>query len=150
MPEPASGHTQHADQLLDSTLESVDVGEALVLRTARDLGMDEDTQHRVGISVREALVNAVAHGNRYNVRKKVHFVVESDPETLTIRIEDEGDGFHEASVPDPTDAANIMRHSGRGLLMMRAFMDVVDYQPRVPTGTSVRMVKSLRPAEAGA
>ena len=67
------GEVAHSvDQVLDSTLGSVDQAEDAVLRVAADMGFDEDDQHRIGISVRECAVNAVVHGNRYNTGKKVH------------------------------------------------------------------------------
>ncbi len=149
MADIEGGQKQHAEHLLDSSLESVDLAEEIVLRAARDIGFDEDDQHRVGIAVRECMVNAVAHGNRYSAKKKVRLRVSWNKTTLEIDIEDEGDGFEMGEVPDPRDEANLMRHSGRGLLMIRAFMDEIEYRKREPKGTKVRMVKSLRPAQAG-
>src|SRR5262245_20625100 len=110
------------DQVLDSTLESVDVAEESVLRVAQDLGFDEDDQHRIGMSVRECMVNAVVHGNRYNARKKVHLTVSRSREKLSIVIGDEGEGFDLSSLPDPLANENLLRHSGRGLLLIQAFM----------------------------
>lgn len=129
---------------LDSTLESVDHAEELVLRTAREMGFDEDQQHEIGISLRECMVNAVVHGNRYNVRKKVHFTVCHTPDRLEIVIGDEGEGFDAAQLPDPLAEENLMRQSGRGVLMMQAFMDEFHVGPRRPCGTEVRMVKYLK------
>ena len=78
------------DQLLDSTLESVDVAEEAVLKEAQELGFGEDDLHEIGMAVRECMVNAVVHGNRYNARKKVRLSLSLTPERLTIRIADEG------------------------------------------------------------
>jgi serine/threonine-protein kinase RsbW len=132
---------------LDSSLESVDRGEELVVETARRMGFDEDALHEIGIATRESLVNAVAHGNRYNARKKVTLRVESTDDRLEIEIADEGAGFNLDDVPNPLEQDNIMRHSGRGLLMMRAFMDEFRVGPGKTSGTSVLMVKSLKPKE---
>lgn len=126
---------------LESTLESVDHAEELVMRAARDMGFDEDQQHEIGISLRECMVNAVVHGNRYNARKKVHFSVCHTQERLEIVIGDEGEGFDAAELPDPLAEENLLRQSGRGVLMMRAFMDEFHVGPRRPSGTEVRMVK---------
>jgi len=146
-----SGDSRHADLLLDSTLESVDKAEGLVLQAARELGFDEDGQYEAGIAVRESMVNAVAHGNRYNARKKVHFTLWKGARRLAVEIEDEGRGFEEEVIPDPREGENVMRHSGRGLLMIRAYMDEFDIERREPSGTRVRMVKYLKPvSEAGA
>jgi serine/threonine-protein kinase RsbW len=148
MPEPDSGDSLHADLLLDSVLPSVDRGEAVAMEAARLLGFDADTQQDIGIAVRESLVNAVAHGNRYNARKKVKFRVWRGPRGLVIEVEDQGRGFSPDGVPDPLEGDNMLRHSGRGLLMIRAYMDEVDYSPVEPEGTRVRMVK-YAPKPAG-
>ena len=111
------------------------------MRTAREMGFDEDQQHEIGISLRECMVNAVVHGNRYNTRKKVHFVLSHTPERLEIIIGDEGDGFDATNVPDPLAEENLLRQSGRGVLMMQAFMDEFQISRRDPRGTEVRMVK---------
>lgn len=127
--------------LLDSTLESVDMAEEAVLREAQELGFDEDDLHRIGMSVRECMVNAVVHGNRYNARKKVHLSVTRSAQRLEIVIGDEGDGFDMKALPDPLANENLLRHSGRGLLLMQAFMDEFQMRPREPNGAEVRMVK---------
>jgi len=129
------------EMALDSSLESVDEVEEAVLREARQMGFDEDELHNIGIAVREGMVNAVVHGNRYNARKKVHVKVSRDPERLEIVIGDEGEGFDPANVPDPLANENLLRFSGRGVMLMRAFMDEFTVCLREPKGTEVRMVK---------
>ena len=129
------------DEELDSTLDSVDQAEEAVLREAEALGFDEDDLHRIGISVRECMVNAVVHGNRYNNRKKVHLKIARTPEQLEIVIGDEGDHFDLSQLPDPRSDENLLRQSGRGLLMMQAFMDEFAVRARTPLGTEVRLVK---------
>lgn len=134
------------DSLLDSTLDSVDSAENTVWKIAEDLGFDEDDLHKIGMAVREAMVNAVVHGNRYNARKKVHLLVSHGADRLTIQIGDEGEGFVMEELPDPLAEENLLRHSGRGLLLMKAFMDEFEMQPRDPKGTQVKMVKYLAKA----
>ena len=133
--------TRTIEQTFDSTLESVDAGEEIVLKEAQDLGFDEDDQHKIGIAVRECLVNAVIHGNRYNVRKKVHLTVSRSPGRLEVRIGDEGERFDMSQLPDPLADENLLRHSGRGLLLMQAFMDEFQVRPREPNGTEIKLVK---------
>lgn len=135
--------TQTVEQELDSTLESVDSAEETVLKLAQEIGFDEDDIHRIGMSVRECMVNAVVHGNRYNARKKVHVTVKRAGPQLTVVIGDEGEGFDMAALPDPLANENLLRHSGRGLLLIQAFMDEFTMRPRSPKGTEVTMVKSL-------
>jgi serine/threonine-protein kinase RsbW len=134
------------DQLLDSTLDSVDVAEEAVLKEAGEMGFEEDDLHKIGMSVRECMVNAVVHGNRYNARKKVHLMIQRTSDRLAVVIQDEGDGFDIGTLPDPLANENLLRHSGRGLLLIQAFMDEFQIRPREPKGTEVKMVKILAKA----
>jgi serine/threonine-protein kinase RsbW len=126
---------------LESTLESVDSAEQIVQAEAQALGLDEDDLYRVGIAIRECMVNAVVHGNRYNSRKKVHLKVERTADRITIVVGDEGDGFDPNAVPDPLEGENLLRGSGRGVMLMQSFMDEFQISQRQPQGTEVKMVK---------
>ena len=137
------GKMEKTQTTLDSTLESVDAAEELVVRDALSAGFDEDEQHQIGMSVRECMVNAVVHGNRYSAKKQVHLDIERTGESLIITIGDEGEGFELTSLPDPLAPENLLRQSGRGLLLIRAFMDDFDLHPRPGGGTEVRLVKNL-------
>ena len=141
MADQEGARGQILEQVLESKLESVDHAEQTVLREAEVLGFDEDDLHRIGISVRECMVNAVVHGNRYNARKKVHLKVSRAPDRLTVWVADEGEGFDPAALPDPLASDNLLRQSGRGMLMMQAFMDEFQICTRAPQGTEVKMVK---------
>jgi len=129
-------------EALESTLDSVDKAEELALREAGKLGLDEDSQQQFGMAVRECMVNAVVHGNRYNSNKKVHFSIERSEEQLIVTIGDEGAGFDFKSLPDPLAPENLLRQSGRGFLLMRAFADEFDLHNRPGGGTEVRLVKN--------
>jgi serine/threonine-protein kinase RsbW len=126
---------------LESTLESVDSAEQIVVAEAKALGLDADDLYRVGIAIRESMVNAVVHGNRYNSRKKVHLKVERTADRLTVVVQDEGDGFDPNAVPDPLAGENLLRGSGRGVMLMQSFMDEFQISKRQPQGTEVKMVK---------
>ncbi|MDQ2842395.1 MAG: ATP-binding protein [Acidobacteriota bacterium] len=128
---------------LDSTLQTADKAEQLVMEEAGKLGLDDDEQHQIGMAVRECTVNAVVHGNRYNKNKKVHLQIERSNTDLTVVIGDEGEGFDIDSLPDPLAPENLLRQSGRGLMLARAFMDEFDLHPRPGGGTEVRLVKHL-------
>jgi serine/threonine-protein kinase RsbW len=134
---------QSVDTLMDSTLDSVDAAEEAVLRVAESVGFAEDDLHPIGMAVRECMVNAVVHGNRYNQRKKVHLAVTRGTGHITIVIGDEGDGFDLESLPDPLAEENLLKQSGRGLLLIRAFVDELEVRRCQPSGTEVRMVKYL-------
>ena len=146
MAENQSGEFQSVDTLLDSNLDSVDAAESAVLRIAGQLGFEEDDLHSIGMAVREAAVNAVVHGNRYNSRKKVHLSVSHTPDRLIVSISDEGEGFDMAVLPDPLADDNLLRQSGRGLLLIRAFVDEFELRRKQPHGTEVRLVKYLAKA----
>ena len=135
------------DREYPSTLESVDDAETEILKAAGDAGFDEDEQHRIGMSVRECMVNAVVHGNRYNRNKVVHVGVSVSGDKFTIRIVDQGEGFEVEEVPDPLNDNNLLRHSGRGLFLMGAFMDDVKVRRAVPVGTEVTLVKNVPPRQ---
>jgi serine/threonine-protein kinase RsbW len=141
MADHESTQTHTLDLALESSLESVDLAEAAILHEAGALGFDEDDLHKIGISVRECMVNAVVHGNRYNARKKVHVKVSRTPDRIVISVADEGEGFDPSAVPDPLANENLLRFSGRGVMLMRAFMDEFAVSLREPKGTEVRMVK---------
>ena len=146
MPQQGSGDIQSVDASLESTLDSVDTAEADTLRIAEEIGFDEDDLHKIGMAVRECLVNAVVHGNRYSAKKRVHFQVLKGTDRLTIIIRDEGEGFDLSDLPDPLAEENLLRQSGRGLLLIQAFMDEFNLQRATPNGTEVRMVKYLAKA----
>ncbi len=128
---------------LDSTLETADKAEELVLKEAGKLGLEEDEQHQIGMAVRECTVNAVVHGNRYNKKKRVHLQIQRSETDFIVTIGDEGEGFDVNSLPDPLAPENLLRQSGRGLMLARAFMDDFDMHPRPGGGTEVRLVKHL-------
>ena len=131
------------DQDYPSTLESVDQAEAQILKAAEEAGMDEETRDGISMAVRECLVNAVVHGNRYNRNKTVHVGVTFEDARFTIKIRDQGEGFERTDVPDPLHEENILRHSGRGLFLMEAYMDELKVQKLDPSGTEVTLVKIL-------
>ena len=140
-----TGAKELLDQNYSSTLESVDQAEAEILAAAAAAGFDEDEQHRIGMAVRECMVNAVVHGNRYNRNKRVSVNVSLEGSRFTIRITDQGEGFEFQEVPDPLADNNLLRHSGRGLFLMGAFMDDVKVRKVPPSGTEVTLVKNVEP-----
>jgi serine/threonine-protein kinase RsbW len=129
------------ERFLDSTLESVDSAEELAVGMAQRAGFDDDALMRIGMAVRESMVNAVVHGNRYNANKKVRFSVTHNGERFTVRIADQGEGFDFENLPDPLTPENLMRTSGRGIFLIRSFMDEFQMRHLEPGGTEVTLVK---------
>jgi len=129
------------DSLLASNLESVNAAEALVVDAAAALGLDEDARMDLGLAIREAMVNAVAHGNQYSPDKQVRLILERRTDAVKVTIIDQGEGFDLNRVPDPTQGENLMRESGRGLLLMQAFVDEFSVKRTPSGGAEVVLVK---------
>jgi len=143
MDKDTRGEQVHLDTYLDSTLESVDRAEELAVESAKNAGINEDDALSLGMAVRECTVNAVVHGNRYNLNKKVHLTISRTPAQLIIRIADEGEGFDLEQLPDPVAEENLLRHSGRGIFIIRAFTDDFQVRRMTPTGTEVTLSKNV-------
>ncbi len=137
------GETQTVERYLDSTLESVDAAEELALRLAEDAGLEEEELQKLGMAVRESMVNAVVHGNRYSAQKKVRFAVSAQAGRFTVTVADEGEGFDYDHLPDPLAPENLLRTSGRGIFLIRAFMDEFNVRRLDPRGTEATLVKYL-------
>jgi serine/threonine-protein kinase RsbW len=102
--------------------------------------LGEDEQYQVAMAVREAAVNAVLHGNAYDPGKRFVVAYETTGESLVITITDQGKGLDLESLPDPLAPANLMKGSGRGIFLIRAFMDEVKIRNTNP-GTEVTLIK---------
>jgi serine/threonine-protein kinase RsbW len=143
MPENSSHSPETVERFLDSTLDSVDSAEELAVGMAQRAGMDEDELMKIGMAIRESVVNAVVHGNRYNAHKKIRFAVVSNGQQFIVRIGDEGEGFDFNSIPDPLAPENLLRTSGRGIFLIRSFMDDFQMRHLESGGTEVTLVKNL-------
>ena len=143
MPDNASHTPETVERFLDSTLDSVDSAEELAVGMAQRAGLREEDLMKIGMAIRESMVNAVVHGNRYSAHKKVRFAVASDGESFTVRIGDEGEGFDFNSIPDPLAPENLLRTSGRGIFLIRSFMDDFQMRRLESGGTEVTLVKYL-------
>jgi serine/threonine-protein kinase RsbW len=134
---------------LDSTLETVNNAEETASRMASEAGFDEEEIMKISMAVREAAVNAVLHGNAYDPNKKVTLAFERTPDDLVIVIRDQGKGLDESKIPDPLAPNNLMKTSGRGIFLIRSFMDVVEIHPS-QTGTELKMIKHVhgKPADS--
>jgi serine/threonine-protein kinase RsbW len=135
--------TEHrVSYTLDSTLETVDSAEQAASRIAAETGFDEDEVMKIAMAVREAAVNAVLHGNAYDPGKKVNVDFETTGHTLVITIRDQGKGLDLSKIPDPLAPENLLKTSGRGIFLIRSFMDEVHIQPS-QTGTEIKLIKHV-------
>lgn len=130
---------------LESSLESVNRLEKTAEEISRKAGLDDDEVFRVTMAVRESAVNAVLHGNAYDPAKRVTASFETGGDTLTIRIADQGSGLDPDALPDPLAPENLLRESGRGIFLIRSFMDEVHFRQLHP-GTEITLIKRLGPA----
>jgi serine/threonine-protein kinase RsbW len=130
-----------------SAFDMLDFVQVVSDHIGRMAGLDDDSLHWVSVAVRECVVNAIKHGNQNDESKRV--VVEfspvppHNPEELVIRVEDEGEGFDPEELPDPLAPENILRSSGRGIFLIRSFMDDVQLQRGQHRGMEIRMVKKV-------
>jgi len=121
------------------------VAERALNELCDQVGVEGDELYWIVTALREALANAVRHGNKARPERKVRVDCTIENRTITIRIEDEGDGFDPAKIPDPTKAENLLRPSGRGIFYMQQFMNRVEFSRASTGGTAVLMVKELQP-----
>ncbi|MBZ5659989.1 MAG: ATP-binding protein [Acidobacteriia bacterium] len=127
-----NGSGRRLDMILESKVESADLAENLIYEFSKE-EYGEEEHHAIRLAVREAMANAVLHGNRFDFSKKVFLSVELAAHRMMISIRDEGEGCELESVPDPLAEHNMLRESGRGMLLIRTCMDEVTWQ-RVPSG----------------
>jgi len=130
---------------LSSTMESVDTVEAAAEKLAEAAGLDEDERFHLTMAVREAAVNAVLHGNEYDPAKQVAVTLENTGKSLVITVSDQGKGLDPSTLPDPLAPENLLRGTGRGIFLIRSFMDEVHFRQLNP-GTELTLIKHLAPA----
>ena len=147
MPETAKGRITLR---LASSLASVDRVEEAAERLASEAGLDEDARYGIAMAVREAAANAVFHGNKGDTAKWIEARMQNTGRSLTFSIADEGKGIDPDSLPDPLAPENLLRASGRGIFLIRSFMDEVHFRQLEP-GTELTLVKYLNetPAQQG-
>jgi serine/threonine-protein kinase RsbW len=126
-------------------MESVGQVEAAAEKLGCEAGLDEDQRFNVAMAVREAAVNAVLHGNEYDPAKQIAVSLENTGKSLVITVADQGQGLDLETLPDPLAPENLLRGTGRGIFLIRSFMDEVHFRQLHP-GTELTLVKHLAPA----
>jgi serine/threonine-protein kinase RsbW len=127
---------------LDSTLETVDNAEQAASEIAAENALGKKRFMQIAMAVREAAVNAVLHGNAYDPAKKVNLDFERTAGDLVITIRDQGKGLDPAKIPDPLAPENLLKTSGRGIFLIRSFMDDVQIKPST-AGTEIKLIKHV-------
>ena len=134
-----------------SRFENIELVQAVLHHALEGIGLDEDARHWIDLAVREAVANAIRHGNREDPDKRVEVEMSLDEDDLVIRVLDQGEGFEPVEVSDPLSPENRLNPGGRGIFYMKSFMDDIDYSFRPGGGTVVTLRKKVRglPARDG-
>jgi serine/threonine-protein kinase RsbW len=135
-----------------SAFEMLDFVQIVGDHIGRSAGLDDEAVHWVGVALRESVINAIKHGNQHDASKHVFVEFEacthqSDP-ALRIRVRDQGPGFEPHQLADPLAPENLLKASGRGIFLIRSFMDDVRLQRAPEGGMEIRMIKRVQPAGA--
>jgi serine/threonine-protein kinase RsbW len=136
-----------------STYEMLDFVQVASDHLGRLAGLDEESLHWVGVAVRESVINAIKHGNQNDEGKHVHVeftpLDARRPSGILIRVRDEGPGFDPETVSNPLAPENLLKASGRGIFLIRSFMDEMQLRRAPQGGMEVVMVKRVASAELG-
>jgi serine/threonine-protein kinase RsbW len=138
-----SPESKHLEVTLETHVESVNIAEEMCLRVAEAAGFAEEECYRIGMSVREGVINAFHYGNQERPEKKIYLAVDLSDSKMTIHVVDEGKGFDLREAPDPLAEENLLSTSGRGIFLMRAFMDEFNVVPGRTGGAEIIMSKNL-------
>jgi len=128
---------------IPSRLDEMVTVHALVGEAIKEYRLSDELAHWIELTISESMINAIQHGNKSDPTKEASLKISSDGEIIEIIVEDEGRGFTLDNVADPTDGANLLKPSGRGILIIRSFMDEVVLSKREGGGSRLRMVKKL-------
>jgi serine/threonine-protein kinase RsbW len=126
-----------------SRFENIELVQVVLRDSLERLGVDEDTRHWVDVAVREAVANAIKHGNAQDPGKQVHVDLFREGDEVVIQVEDEGTGFDPAQLQNPLAPENLLKPNGRGIFYMKSFMDDIHYGPRPGGGTIVTLRKKV-------
>ena len=132
---------QRFEVILETLIESIALAEEMGMRVAAVAGFGDDDQYKIGLAVHEGVMNAFQYGNKQRRERKIHVIFELLEEKLVIHVVDQGGGFRIQDIPDPREDENVLGDSGRGVLLMKAFMDEVDVLSSAAGGAELVMAK---------
>lgn len=133
---------------LASRFENIELAQAVLDHVCKHRGVDGELVHWMGMALREAVANAIKHGNRLHSEKRIILTFGGEGDDLEIAVADEGEGFDPGRVADPLAPENQMKTSGRGIFYIKTFMDDVSFSQSDTGGTVLTMRKSLKPKKA--
>jgi serine/threonine-protein kinase RsbW len=135
------GAEYEVDLIINSNYKFIDIGHDLVKYLCNLIGFDEDTTHWIILAVREGISNAIKHGNKCDINKKVVVRMTYINTELEVIIEDQGEGFDPSQVQNPLLPENLLKSTGRGIFYIRSFMDDVQFEYKRNQGMILRMKK---------
>jgi serine/threonine-protein kinase RsbW len=135
---------------IGSRFENIELVQLILRGSLERLGLDEDNRHWIDVAVREAVANAIKHGNRQDPGKQVQVDLAMEGDSLVIRVQDEGIGFDPAHLDDPLAPENLLKPNGRGIFYMKSFMDQIEYCAGPGGGTLVTLRKRVPQSSASA
>jgi serine/threonine-protein kinase RsbW len=139
----ASSETGPIRMSLSSRFENIEMAQHLCGKLLEGYDLPEETRHWILMALREALANAIKHGNGQDLAKRVHLDMDVVDDTLQLTIRDEGSGFDPSLVADPLAPENRLKTSGRGIFYMKTFMDEVRFRPVDGGGMEIVLKKHL-------
>ena len=128
---------------IPSKLEELESVQRLIGQAATAFGLTEDMAYWMELTISESVINAIRHGNQFDPTKKARLVISYDGENVEIIVEDQGEGFSLDELADPTKAENLLKPCGRGILIIRSFMDEVNLTQKEGGGTRLHMIKRV-------
>ena len=128
---------------IPSKLEELEAVQNLIGEATVAFELSEDIAYWMELTISESMINAIRHGNQSDPTKDAYLSISFDGEHVEIIVEDEGEGFELDELADPTQAENLLKPCGRGILIIRSFMDEVKLTAREGGGTRLRMLKKL-------
>jgi serine/threonine-protein kinase RsbW len=128
---------------IPSRLEELEAVQKLIGEASAAFGLSEDMAYWIELTISESVINAIRHGNQSDPSKKARLLISFDGENVEIIVEDQGKGFNLDELADPTRAENLLKPCGRGILIIRSFMDEVNLSHKEGGGTRLRMLKRL-------
>ena len=132
---------QRIEVVMETLIESIALAEEMGMRVAAAAGFGDDDQYKIGLAVHEGVMNAFQYGNQQRRERKIHLTFELHEDKLVIHVIDQGAGFRIEDIPDPREDENVLGDSGRGVLLMKAFMDEVDVLSSEAGGAKLVMAK---------
>ena len=129
---------------IPSRIEEMQAVQHVIEQAMEEYKIEDEMAHWLELTISESMINAIQHGNKADPTKEATLKISSNGNSIEIIVEDQGKGFSLDSIADPTDIANLLKPTGRGILIIRSFMDEVDLSPREGGGSRLRMVKRLQ------